>query len=120
MIAKIIKGTSFQGMVNYLLDRDKGKARILFAEGVRANPRNKISEDFELQTSMSTQIKKPVGHFILGFSPQDKFMLDDERMTEIAKDYLQAMGCKDTQYPVIATRGIALLRFVRTYLKNMV
>ncbi len=66
-------------MINYLLDRDKGKARILLAEGVRTNSPNKIAEDFELQASMSTRIKKPVGHFILGFSPQDKFMFDDER-----------------------------------------
>ncbi len=101
MIAKIIKGISFRGMINYLLEKEKGKARILLAEGVRAKSPNQIAEGFELQASMSSRIKKPVGHFILGFSPQDRFMLDDERMTEIAEDYLQAMGCKDTQYLIV-------------------
>ncbi|WP_160217651.1 MULTISPECIES: hypothetical protein [Porphyromonas] len=37
MIAKIIKGTSFSGVLAYILGKQEGKARILYAEGVRAN-----------------------------------------------------------------------------------
>lgn len=35
MIAKIIKGTSFFGMITYMLGKREGMARILVGEGVR-------------------------------------------------------------------------------------
>lgn len=102
MIAKIIKGTSFSGMISYMLGKHEGMARILHAEGVRMDGiPAEIARDFELQASMRPNIKKPVCHTILSFSADDIQRLDDQAMTEIALDYLKQMGYGDTQYLIV-------------------
>ena len=59
MIAKIIKGTSFFGMITYMLGKREGMARILDGEGVRVDATsNEIAVDFNLQASMRPNIKK--------------------------------------------------------------
>jgi mobilization protein len=61
MIAKIIKGTSFSGVLAYTLGKQEGKARILYADGVRANAQaSDVANDFTLQASMRPNVKKPV------------------------------------------------------------
>jgi hypothetical protein len=47
---------------------------------------------------MKPNITKPVAHISLSFSPEDKDRLTDVAMVGIAKEYLAAMGYKDTQY----------------------
>ena len=37
MIAKIIKGTNFSGVVNYMLSKREGKVKVLQANGVRSS-----------------------------------------------------------------------------------
>jgi len=37
MIAKIIKGTSFSGVVSYMLSKREGKVKVLQANGVRSS-----------------------------------------------------------------------------------
>lgn len=102
MIAKIIKGASFSGMIAYMLGKEEDMARILHAEGVRAEgtPRD-IANDFVLQASMRPHVKKPVCHTILSFSADDAERLNDKLMTDIAKDYLQQMGYDDTQHLIV-------------------
>ena len=34
MIAKIIKGTDFGGAINYMLSKEKGKAKVLFYNNI--------------------------------------------------------------------------------------
>lgn len=102
MIAKIIKDTSFIGMISYMLGKREGMARILYAEGVRADATpSEIASDFSLQASMRPTIKKPVCHTILSFSADDIERLDDQTMTDIAQDYLNQMGYGDTQYLIV-------------------
>ncbi|SJL35221.1 mobilization protein [Porphyromonas gingivalis] len=102
MIAKIIKGTSFFGVLAYILGKQEGKARILYAEGVRANAQTSdIAKDFALQASMRPNVKKPVCHTILSFSAEDTERLSDKIMTDLAKEYLQRMGYADTQYLIV-------------------
>ena len=102
MIAKIIKGTSFSGMIAYMLGKREGMARILDGEGVRVDATsNEIAVDFNLQASMRPNIKKPVCHAILSFSAEDAERLDDPTMNKLALQYLQTMGYGDTQYLIV-------------------
>jgi len=102
MIAKIIKGTSFSGMIAYMLGKREGMARILDGEGVRVDATsNEIAVDFNLQSSMRPNIKKPVCHTILSFSAEDAERLDDPTMNKLALQYLQIMGYGDTQYLIV-------------------
>ena len=102
MIAKIIKGTSFSGVLAYVLRKQEGKARVLYAEGVRRDASShEIANDFALQASMRPNVKKPVCHTILSFSAEDAGGLDDQTMNNLALQYLQKMGYGDTQYLIV-------------------
>ena len=102
MIAKIIKGTSFSGVLAYILGKQEGKARVLYAEGVRRDASShEIANDFALQASMRPSVKKPVCHTILSFSAEDAERLDDKTMNNLALQYLQKMGYGDTQYLIV-------------------
>ena len=45
MIAKIIKGSSFRGVVNYILDKEKD-AKILVCDGLFAEDKDTIAMSF--------------------------------------------------------------------------
>lgn len=46
MIAKIVKGSSFKGVVNYILDKEKD-AKILVCDGLFAENKDTIAMSFE-------------------------------------------------------------------------
>lgn len=102
MIAKIIKGISFSGVLTYILGKREGQAYILHAEGIRndVSP-SEIAQDFTLQASMRPNVRKPVCHTILGFSADDAARLDDATMNRLALEYLQKMGYGNTQYLIV-------------------
>ena len=97
MIAKIVKGKSFKGVINYVLDKAK-KTELLAAEGVRYKSKESIIRSFIAQTGLNPKVSKTVGHISLDFSAQDKDKLTNAKMVQIAKEYLSAMGITDTQY----------------------
>ena len=101
MIAKIIKGTSFCGVISYILSKHEGKAKVLQANGVRSSLPNDIAHDFNLQASMRPSVQKPVCHTILSFSAHDSDRLTDAIMVKIANKYLHEMGCGDTQSLIV-------------------
>lgn len=100
MTAQIIKGTSFSGAIGYMLSK-KEKAEILKAEGVRVEPKELTAKSFELQASMHPTVKKPVWHISLNFSQQDKLKLTNEKIVEIAEEYLKKMDIRNTQYLIV-------------------
>ncbi len=97
MIAKIVKGQGFKGVVNYILDQSKG-TEILDSDGIRLKSPETIIESLISQAGMNPRLKKPVGHTSLDFSAQDKEKLTNDVMVQIARDYMSQMGIKDTQY----------------------
>ena len=99
MIAKIVKGTNFSGVVNYMLS--KREAKILQANGVRCSSSSDIAHDFNLQASMRPNVQKPVCHTILSFSAHDTKRLTDDMMVKIANEYLAKMGYADTQSLIV-------------------
>ena len=101
MIAKIIKGTNFSGVVNYMLSKREDEAKVLQAIGVRSSLPNDIAHDFTLQASMRPSVQKPVCHTILSFSAHDTERLTDDVMVKIANEYIEKMGYGDTQSLIV-------------------
>jgi hypothetical protein len=96
MIAKIVQGRGFRGVVNYVLDKDH--SQLLYAEGVRLKDRESIVQSLLAQQKLNPKIAKPVAHISLDFSVQDKNRLTDQFMAGIALEYIEKMGYRDTQY----------------------
>ena len=101
MIAKIIKGTNFSGVVNYMLSKREDEAKVLQAIGVRSSLPNDIAHDFNLQASMRPSVQKPVCHTILSFSAHDTERLTDDVMVKIANEYIEKMGYGDMQSLIV-------------------
>lgn len=100
MIAKIVKGSSFNGVVSYILDKEKD-AKILVCEGLFAENKDTIAMSFEAQSKMNPKVTKPVGHISLAFRKEDEHRLTDRAMAEIALEYLKEMGITDTQILIV-------------------
>ena len=100
MIAKIVKGSSFNGVVSYILDKEKG-AKILVCDGLFAENKDTIAMSFEAQSKMNPKVTKPVGHISLAFHKEDEHRLTDRAMAGIALEYLKEMGRFDTQILIV-------------------
>ena len=99
MIGKIKKGSGFKGCVNYVLDKEQ--AALLHAEGVLAESKHDIIRSFCMQTEMNPSLKKPVGHIALSYSVVDAPKLTDEKMIQLAQEYMREMKITDTQYIIV-------------------
>jgi len=99
MIAKIVQGRGFRGVINYVMD--KKNARLLFAEGVRLKDKASVIQSFITQSKLKPKISKPVAHISLDFSAQDKDRLTDKLMMSVAHGYMERMGYKNTQYIIV-------------------
>ena len=101
MIAKIIQGTDFNGVINYMLNKHDDKTKVLAATGVRIASANDIAHDFNLQASMRPNVQKAVCHTILSFFANDAERLTDAMMVKIANEYLEKIGYADTQSLIV-------------------
>ena len=99
MIGKIKKGSGFKGCVNYVLGKEQ--AALLHAEGVLAESKQDIIRSFCMQTEMNPGLKKPVGHIALSSSVVDAPKLTDEKMVQLAQEYMREMKITDTQYIIV-------------------
>ena len=99
MIAKIVQGQGFRGVIGYVLDKEK--ASLLNAEGVRIKDKESIIKSFIAQQKLNPKIAKPVAHISLDFSAQDKHRLTDQFMVGMAQEYMGKMGYRDTQYIIV-------------------
>lgn len=97
MIAKIMKGSGFKGVINYILDPKKG-TELIDSSGVRTDDISHIIQSFIDQINLNSRVSKVVGHISLSFSTQDSLKLSNEFMTQVAREYMEKMGIKDTQY----------------------
>ena len=99
MIGKIMKAASFSRCVHYVTGKEE--ARILASDGVLLTTTQDIIDSFEFQRQMNPRISKPVGHIALSFLPEDKDKLTDGTMTKIAREYMELMGIRDTQFLLV-------------------
>lgn len=98
MIAKNIKGKSFRGCVRYVLNDSH---ELLEAEGVLADSAKSIIRSFAMQRSGRKEIKQPVGHIPISFSPEDSHRLTCNFMLQLVREYMEEMGIKNTQYIIV-------------------
>ena len=96
MIAKVITGKSFGGCVRYLLEREK--CFVLDSAGVRDYEVKATIADLNAQRKMRPQLGNAVGHTVLSWSNEDGNKLTLEKMAEHAREYMEKMGIKNTQY----------------------
>lgn len=96
MIGKVGIGSSFSGVLRYVLRRPE--AGILYTEGVRETSIQSAADDFNMQRKINPELGKPVGHIVLSWSANDKAKLSPEKMVACAKEYLHKMKIDDTQY----------------------
>lgn len=97
MIAKIMKGSDFRGIVNYILNDEKG-TQIIDADGLFLENSETIAQGFIGQAQMNPKVTKVVGHIALNFSKKDAPRLNNVVMAQIAREYMERMDIKDTQY----------------------
>lgn len=97
MMAKITKGSDFKGVVDYILDKDKG-TQIVASDGLFMENKDTIAISFDIQCQMNNKVSKPVGHIALSFSKEDEPHLTSRVMTDIALEYMERMGIRDTQF----------------------
>lgn len=97
MIAKIMKGSDFRGVVNYILNEEKG-TQIIDADGLFLENNDTIAQGFIGQAQMNPKVTKAIGHIALSFSKEDAPRLNNAVMAQIAREYMERMGIKDTQY----------------------
>lgn len=97
MIAKIMKGSDFKGVVNYILNDEKG-TQIIDADGLFLENSETIAQGFIGQAQMNPKVTKVVGHIALNFSKKDAPRLNNVVMAQIAREYMERMDIKDTQY----------------------
>lgn len=97
MMAKITKGSAFAGAVKYIFDPQK-QAELLAAEGVRLKDVESVARSFEAQRQLNTRVTRPIGHISLDFSAQDREQLDNAKMVAIAREYMERMGIRETQF----------------------
>ena len=102
MMGQIVHGGrgAFSGEINYANDPKKNAKLIAHSDGVFILNNSTIIDSLESHCGLNPRVKNPMTHLILGFSAQDSARLTDERMAEIAKDYLSRMGYDDTPFVV--------------------
>lgn len=97
MIAKIVKGSGFREVTGYIIDSKKN-ARIIAHAGLFIEDVATITKAFEAQAGMNPKVSRPVGHIALGFSKEEESRLTSRIMAEIALEYMERMGIRDTQF----------------------
>lgn len=96
-MAKIVHGSNFKGVVDYILDTNKG-VQLVAHEGLFMENKDTIAMGFNIQSQMNGKVSKPVGHIALGFSKEDEPRLTNRVMAGITLEYMERMGIRDTQF----------------------
>jgi len=97
MVSKVVTGRSFYGCCRYVC-QDLKRSIVLETEGVRGHDYRLMAQDFEMQHELRANKQKAVFHSILSFYPGEN--PSDDKMIEIAKNYLIQAGIRDTQYSI--------------------
>lgn len=102
MKAKISKGAGFRGVVNYLLDKERGE---IIGGNMAATTQAGLSAEFGAVRCQRPDIAKPVWHVSLSLPPGDN--LSVEQWREVAADFLHKMDVKDNQFCIVQHRDKA-------------
>ncbi|MBF4473420.1 conjugal transfer protein MobB [Flavobacterium sp. HJJ] len=104
MIAKISRGNSLYGALNYNYQKvEKQNARVLFTQKIIEAPDGsyslqQISRSFELHLLANRNTEKPILHISLNPDPKDK--VSDTDFENMAQEYMKQMGYADQPFVV--------------------
>ena len=111
MIAKIFATENLGGAIGYNFKKvEKGEANILLAAELYQSKEGRytmedVLADMEALIPKNCRTKKTVFHCSLNPHPDEK--LSDERLTQIAKEYMEALGYGNQPYIVFKHNDIA-------------
>lgn len=100
MMGDLKKRASFARVVNYV--NNPKKARLIDSKDVRLDDNASIAKSMQGQADdkPGRKLKNPAYHISLDFAHEDTPKLTDALVVEIAREYMQRMGIKNTQYIV--------------------
>ena len=110
MIAKISSSANLAGALGYNFKKVvSGDASVLLAEGLYANPEGgytmeEVLSDMQAAIPKKCRTKNVVFHCSLNPHPDEK--LSDEQLTQIAQEYMQALGYGEQPYIVFKHNDI--------------
>ena len=100
MIAKITTGKSFMGVLKYNEAKvEKGEAKLL-AQSNMPNYRGNEAARYLRKNGQMSKVKEQVFHVSLSFSKADQQVLTNEKMIEMAHEYMDKMGMKNHPYMI--------------------
>ena len=111
MIAKISSSANLAGALGYNFKKVVSEdASVLLAEGLYANPggsytMEEVLSDMQAAIPKKCRTKNVVFHCSLNPHPDEK--LSDEQLTQIAQEYMQALGYGEQPYIVFKHNDIA-------------
>lgn len=110
MMGKITKGSSFGGCIDYVTRKKKDNPdgtpcnewRIIDLKDVSdLDGRESIIASFKDNRALNPRLNNPVGHISLNFHADDKDKINDEKIVEIARKYMERMGIVDSPYIIV-------------------
>lgn len=96
MVSKVFSGHSFYHACRYVVN--KPGAEVLECEGVRDHDFRVMSDDFIMQQQLRPEKEKACFHCSLSFYPGE--IVSNEKMANIAKEYLQKLKVTNTQFTI--------------------
>ncbi|HVU59093.1 MAG TPA: relaxase/mobilization nuclease domain-containing protein [Puia sp.] len=99
MLSKVfITSKTFKQTCQYVC-QDLVRSEVLAVEGVRGHDHRLMAEDFEVQHQFWPEKEKPVFHAALTFPHEER--LGNAQMVLIARQYLDEIGMRNTQYAIV-------------------
>nr|MDJ0727645.1 relaxase/mobilization nuclease domain-containing protein [Prochloraceae cyanobacterium] len=95
MIGKIVKGTYFRGVLDYLANKKQSK--LIGGNMFGCDPKS-LANEFALSRELNPRIKKIVNHVSLSL-PIDE-TVNEKNWNKIAAEYIEKMGFKGSQYVI--------------------
>lgn len=108
MIAKILAKGAAAAIVGYVMrefhDKEQYTAdtwRVIDSDGILGNDYRRMVDSFDIGANLNKRISKPIGHISVSFDKADLPRLTDDFMVQLAKEYMERMGIRDTQYLIV-------------------
>lgn len=95
MVGKQVKGRRFCGVLNYVLNPEKG---MLIGSNMDGLTARELAREFAESRKLNPDLKRPVYYVSLSLPPGER--LNDFQWNQIADRYLDAMGFKLSQFVV--------------------
>lgn len=99
MKAKVDRGDSFRGILDYALGKEGGNACEIVGGNMVGMTARDLASEFGLSREARPNVKRPVWHTSLSLPPGET--ADSEKWAEIASDFMQGMGLAHHQYVAI-------------------